>query len=143
MVAEEQAAARRSALEQALAEATALRAQGLFFDALQKWKRFLRHKWPRPVNRPYQLIGRSHSEGSGVCPACLAELHEFIRRTKDLLAQGRLDEAKTLLQAPLPSIKDHPEVTQLRSVAELELKRQAQREAAREKALTQGTVLPR
>jgi hypothetical protein len=131
IAAEQREAARRAAAENAISTANSLRSQGRFPEALPALDSFLAaHGDDTAIGNLRSLILKEQETARRA-----AELHEFVHRARGLMSDGRAEDATALLKAPPSHLKDHPEVTQLLSVAQLQLQERAERKAALEKVL--------
>jgi hypothetical protein len=124
-------AERNAALNQALSSAKALQTQGSFEEALGPLELFsvkygaepAIEELRRTIERDREAVRRA------------AELREIVLRVNQLLSQGKAEEATEVLRTTATIIKDHPEITQLRVLAQTQLDRQIERQAALEQAL--------
>jgi len=132
IAAEQREAVRRSDAEKATAAANSLRSQGRFPEALPPLDDFLAtHGNDTAITNLRDVILKEQEAARRA-----AELHEFVHRARDLMADGLAEDATALLKAPPSHLKNHPEVTELLGVAQLQLQEQAERKAALEKVLT-------
>jgi len=137
IAAEQRESIRRSDAEQATAAANSLRSQGRFPEALPPLDEFLAaHGNDTAITNLRDLILKEQEAARRA-----AELHEFVHRARDLMAEGLAEDATALLKAPPSHLKNHPEVTALLGVAQLQLQEQAERRAALEKVLASADRL--
>jgi eukaryotic-like serine/threonine-protein kinase len=131
IAAEQREATRRSAAEKAFAASNHLRSQGRFPEALLPLDDFLAAHGDDVAiaNLRNSILTEQESARRA------SELHEFVHRARNLLAEGRAEDATALLKAPPSHLKNHPEVTQLLNVAQLQARDQAERKAALDQAL--------
>ena len=126
-------ARRRAAIQEALRAAKSLQAQGQLEQASGVLDAFTEEFGAEPAidevrgSISNELRSRRLAE----------EIRGIVGRANDFLAQGRLDEATELLQAPPADLKDHPELTKLLTVA----KKQRQRAIALEEMLANANAL--
>jgi len=131
IAAEQREAIRRSDAEKATAAANSLRSQGRFPEALPPLDDFLAaHGNDTAITNLRDLILKEQEAARRA-----AELHEFVHRARGLMAEGLAEDATALLKAPPSHLKNHPEVTELLGVAQLQLQEQAERKVALEKVL--------
>jgi eukaryotic-like serine/threonine-protein kinase len=135
----QQQAERDTALRTALESAKALQAQGLCDEALAPLDAFSSQYGLEPeVEELRHAIERDREAARRA-----AELRQMVRRVNDLLAQDKAEEATRVLQKPPAAMEDHPEITQLRSLAQARLDRQLERAGALENALAEANALRR
>jgi serine/threonine-protein kinase len=129
---EHREATRRSAAEKAITEASGFRSQGRLAEALRSLDGFLVvHGSDPAVSDLRAVISKELEEAERA-----AELHDFIRRAKELMAHGRVEDATTFLQAPPSHLQDDSEINQLLGEANRQLEKRAERKAALQAALT-------
>ena len=111
---------RSVALNQALNAAKAQQVQGSFDEALGTLLSFTARYGEEPAVEELSQTIEQNREGARRA----AELREMVLRINQLLSQGKAEEATRILQTSPTPIKDHPELTRLRMLAQEELDRQ-------------------
>ena len=125
IAAEQRETERRAAAEKSIAAANTLRSKGSFPEALSHLDDFLAaHGDDTAIGNLRDAILKDQETSRRA-----AELHEFVHRARNLMAEGRVEDATTLLRTPPSHLKGHPEVTELLGAAKLQLQAQAGRKA--------------
>jgi len=137
IAAEQREATRRAEAEKATAAANQLRSQGRFPEALLPLDDFLAAHGDDVAIANLRKAILTEQESAKRA----AELHEFVHRARNLMAEGRVEDATALLKAPPSHLKGHPEVTQLLGVAQLQVRDQAERKTALDQALAAAVRL--
>jgi len=137
VLAEQKESSRRAALDLALSEAGSLRAGRRLDEALASLDRFVDVFGGDPAVEVLRDGILSDQESA----RRTAELHDFIRRANDLLAQGQPEAAATLLQAPPEHFRGHPEITRLLDAAGVERRAREERQAAIDEVLSAAAKL--
>ncbi len=137
ILAEQKEVARRAALERTVSEAGKLRAERRLEEAIGSLDRFVDvHGADPAIEELRDAVLRDEEAARRT-----AELHDFIRRANDLLAQGQPEAAATLLQAPPEHFRGHPEITRLLGAADLDRRAREERQAAMDEALSMAAKL--
>ena len=124
-------AERDAALSQCLDSAKASQKQGRFEEALAPLESFSSEYGSQAeVEELRQAIERDRDAARHA-----AELREMVHRVNDLLSHENAEEATQILQGLPSAIKGHPQITQLRTLAQAQLDRKLERAAALEDAI--------
>ena len=124
---------RRAALDQALSGAADRRQQNDFDQALQILAAFTARYGADPkIAELDKSIRRDWAESQRRA----AERQGLVKRANEFLAQGKAAEATQLLQSRPAYLKDDSEVTKILEAADLQVRSQAEREAAVQAAIS-------
>jgi serine/threonine-protein kinase len=123
---------RRAALDEALSGADAHRRQGGFDPALQILAAFTARYGAEPKIAELDKSIRQEKEES---QRRAEERRGLMNRANEFLAQGMASEATQLLQSRPAYLRDDSEVTKILEAADLQVRKQAEREAALQAAI--------
>lgn len=125
---------REAALRQALSAAQESEKQGKLAEALAPLESFLMKYGPEPaVEELQKAVSEKREEAKRA-----ADLREMTNRVKELLAANKPEAAVQLLHDPPAAIRDHPELSRLRTLATVTMYRENERRAALDRALASG-----
>jgi eukaryotic-like serine/threonine-protein kinase len=120
-------AAWRSAIERAIAQAEELRSQARLAEAVQLLDSFLSSGADAPAIAELRdsIIEEEAARKD-------AELRDFVRHVKELIAKDELESATRLLEVSPTHVKENSEVTRLRDAAEMQKQLRAEKQTALE-----------
>jgi serine/threonine-protein kinase len=120
-------AAWSSAIQRAIAQAEELRSQARLAEAVQLLDSFLSSGADAPaIAKLRDSIMEEEAARKD------AELRDFVRHVKELIAKDELDSATRLLEVSPTHVKENSEVTRLRDAAEMQKQLRAEKQAALE-----------
>jgi eukaryotic-like serine/threonine-protein kinase len=121
-------AARRSTIQNAIAQARELRSRARFGEAVQLLDSLLASHYD---DRAITQLRNSIIEEEKVARRS-SEIRDFVRRADELIALGELDTVTRMLESPPDHVRESSEISRLREAAEQQKRLRAERQAALE-----------
>lgn len=131
---------RKAALEQALADASAYRQKGEFDRARKALAAFTSRFGADATLAELEAAIRKDQEDA---ERRAEEFRRVLDRADQYLIAGKALEATQVLQSAPASYKDHPDLTRILQAANIELRKQAERDAALKAALSSADAARR